>query len=246
MEDNEQKPLNYIEETILKKRKNSEEWAIRRRQQLQERKWKIKEDKKLTFKRAEQYIKEYRSKELDLIRMKGRAKRRRTALASPASKLLFVIRIQGKNDIHPKTRKVLNSLGLRGVFSGVFLKANEGTLALLQIVEPYVTYGYPNLKNVKELIYKKGHAKIDKQRVPLTDNIIIEQSLGKYGILCLEDMVHQIANVGPHFKEVTGFLWPFRLNKPENGLHGKKNLFKDGGDSGNREDHINELIDKMN
>ncbi|GAB4842653.1 hypothetical protein Ancab_012626 [Ancistrocladus abbreviatus] len=246
MEDNAQKALHYIEETVLKKRKSSEEWAIRRRQQLQERKWKIKEDKKLTFKRAEQYIKGYRSKELDLIKMKHRTKRQRTALISPMSKLLFIIRIQGKNDIHPQTRKVLNSLGLRRIFSGVFLKATEGTLAMLQRVEPYITYGYPNLKNVKELIYKKGQAKIDKQKIPLTDNNIIEQSLGKYGILCLEDIVHEIANVGPHFKEVTGFLWLFNLNKPETGLQGKKNPYKDGGDSGNREDHINELIDNMN
>lgn len=28
---------------------------------------------------------------------------------------------------------------------------------------------------MKEVIYKKGHAKIDKRRVPLTDNNIIEQ-----------------------------------------------------------------------
>ncbi|GMH00423.1 hypothetical protein Nepgr_002262 [Nepenthes gracilis] len=247
MEDNQQKRLNYIEETVLKKRKSSEEWAIRRREQLQERKWKIIEDKKLTFKRAEQYIKEFRSRELDLIRMKHRAKRQRTAFISPASKLLFIIRIRGKNGVHPKTQKILNSLGLKRIFNGVFLKTTEGTLAMLQIVEPYVTYGYPNLKNVRELIYKKGHANMDKQRVPLTDNNIIEQALGKYGILCIEDIVYQIANVGPHFKEVVTFLWPLTLNKPEGGLlQGKMNLFKNGGDSGNRGDQINELIAKMN
>ncbi|XP_057760465.1 uncharacterized protein LOC130980840 [Arachis stenosperma] len=39
---------------------------------------------------------------------------------------------------------------------------------------------YPNFKSIKELIYKKGHMKIEKQKVPLTDNNIIEQELGKY------------------------------------------------------------------
>lgn len=34
---------------------------------------------------------------------------------------------------------------------------------------------YPNLKSVKDLIYKKGYAKIEGQKVPLTDNNIIEQ-----------------------------------------------------------------------
>lgn len=107
--------------------------------------------------------------------------------------------------MHPKTRSLLYKLGLSRVFSGVFAKANEHILGKLQRVEPYVTYGYvnnhfsytrstrfhasfsmillkfwlnfryPNLKNVRELVHKKGFAKIDKQRVPLTDNNIIEQ-----------------------------------------------------------------------
>ena len=80
-------------------------------------------------------------------------------------------------------------------------------------------------------------------KVTLTDNNIIEQELGKYGIVCIEDMVHQIYNVGPHFKEVIRLMWPFELNKPVGGLTGSKTLFKDGGDSGNREDLINEFFE---
>jgi large subunit ribosomal protein L7e len=73
------------------------------------------------------------------------------------------------------------------------------------------------------------------------------QELGKYGILCIEDIVHEIASVGPHFKEVSNFLYPFKLNKPaEGGLQGTKTLYKHGGDTGNRDDQINELISKMN
>ncbi|KAE8723744.1 hypothetical protein F3Y22_tig00011761pilonHSYRG00080 [Hibiscus syriacus] len=33
-------------------------------------------------------------------------------------------------------------LRLRKVFSGVFVKATEGVMEMLQKVEPYVTYGY--------------------------------------------------------------------------------------------------------
>ena len=32
---------------------------------------------------------------------------------------------------------------------------------------------------------------MDKQRLPLTDNEIIEQNLGKYGIICMEDLIHE-------------------------------------------------------
>ena len=36
---------------------------------------------------------------------------------------------------------------------------------MLRIVEPYIAYGYPNLKTVRELIYKRGYGRIDKQRI---------------------------------------------------------------------------------
>jgi large subunit ribosomal protein L7e len=45
---------------------------------------------------------------------------------------------------------------------------------MLRRVEPYVAYGYPNLKSVRELIYKRGSGKVGKDIIPLTDNAIIE------------------------------------------------------------------------
>jgi hypothetical protein len=89
------------------------------------------------------------------------------------------------------------------IFNGVFLKVNKATVNMLLRVEPYVTYGYasflwnfdftngsllcmspflmhlhfryPNLKSVRELIYKRGFGKLNQQRIPLTDNSIIDQ-----------------------------------------------------------------------
>ncbi|KAG8388241.1 hypothetical protein BUALT_Bualt02G0105300 [Buddleja alternifolia] len=238
--------LNYIPEVVLKKRKNNEEWAIRRKLQLQERAKRHKSTNNLFIKKPEQFIREYRDKELDLIQMKSRVKLKRRASATPDSKLLFVIRIGGKNDMHPKSRKILYSLRLRKILTGVFVEANEGVMERLKKVEPYVTYGSPNVKNVKDLIYKKGIVKVGKDRVPLTDNNVVEQELGQHDIICLEDIVNEIATVGPHFKDVTNFLCPFSLNNPEKALHGKRRRFEDGGDSGNRKDRINELLSKMN
>jgi len=246
MAEEEAQALTYIPEVILKKRKSNEEWALKRKAQYEERQSIIKKRAKQDFIRMpEDFIKQYRTRELDLIKMKQRVKRKRTDIAVN-SKLLFVLRINGKKEMHPRTKKLLYNLRLRSIFSGVFVIANEWIIEKLKKVEPYVTYGYPNLKNVRELIYKKGFLKKDKQRVPLTDNNIIEQALGQYDIICIEDIVHEIATVGPHFKEVTSFLWPFSLNKPEDGLQGTKTVYKQGGDAGNREDLINELLSKMN
>jgi len=59
------------------------------------------------------------------------------------------------------------------------------------------------LKTVRELIYKRGYGKVDKQRVPLSSNAIIEESLGKFDTLSIEDLVHEIFTVGPNFKQVS-------------------------------------------
>lgn len=60
----------------------------------------------------------------------------------------------------------------------------------------------PNLKTVRELIYKRGYGKVHKQRIPLTNNAIIEEQLGKHNIVCVEDLVHEIVTAGPNFKQV--------------------------------------------
>ena len=158
------------------------------------RKLSWKKNKDGFIKLPEEFVREYRARELDLVNMKHRTKRKRFVIVPSKSKLIFIIQIQGKNDMHPKTRKILYNLGLSRIFSAVFAKANESILGKLQRVGPYVTYGYPNLKNVRELVYKKGFAKIDKQRVPLTDNNIIEQALASmvscaWKIWCMKSLM---------------------------------------------------------
>ena len=117
---------------------------------------------------------------------------------------------------------------------------------MLRLVEPFVTYGYPNLKTVKELIYKRGFAKLNKQRIPITDNKLVERKLGKFGIVCVEDLIHEIFTVGPNFKIANQFLWPFKLSSPNGGYKKKANHFIEGGDAGNREKYINQFVQRMN
>ncbi|KAI9073068.1 hypothetical protein K1719_044988 [Acacia pycnantha] len=235
-----------VPESVLKKRKREEEWALAKAQDFEAAKKKRAESRLVIKKRTEQYYKEYAEQEKELIRLKREAKLKGGFYVDPEAKLLFIIRIRGINAMHPKTRTILQLLRLRQIFNGVFLKVNKATMNMLHRVEPYVTYGYPNLKSVKELIYKRGRGKINRQRIPLTDNSIIEQALGKYGIVSAEDLIHEIITVGPHFKEANNFLWPFKLKAPLGGLKKKRNHYVEGGDAGNRENYINELIRRMN
>lgn len=237
---------SIVPESVLKKQKRNEEWALAKKQEVEASKKKKLANRKLIYNRAKLYAKEYEEQAKELIRLKREARLKGGFYVNPEAKLLFIVRIRGINAIHPRTKKILQLLRLRQIFNGVFLKVNKATLNMLHRVEPYVAYGYPNLKSVKELIYKRGYGKVDKQRIALTDNSVVEQVLGKHGIICTEDLIHEIMTVGPHFKEANNFLWPFKLKAPLGGLKKKRNHYVEGGDAGNREDYINELIRRMN
>ncbi|KAF3329669.1 60S ribosomal protein L7-2 [Carex littledalei] len=235
-----------VPESVLKKQKREEQWALEKKEALEKKRQGTREKKKVIVQKARQYAEEYEAQEKELVQLKREARLKGGFYVSPEAKLLFIVRIRGINAMHPKTRKILQLLRLRQIFNGVFLKVNKATINMLRRVEPYVTYGYPNLKSVRELIYKRGYGKLNKQRVPLADNSVIEQALGSHGIICIEDLVHEIMTVGPHFKEANNFLWPFKLKAPLGGLKKKRNHYVEGGDAGNRENYINELIRRMN
>lgn len=235
-------------ETLLKKRKSQEKERAEKAEQRDARKKQNKEKRAQIFKRAESYVKEYRDQEREKIRLSRVAKSEGSYYVPAQPKLAFVVRIKGINKIDPKKRKTLQLLRLLQINNGVFIRLTKATSEMLKIVEPFVAYGYPNLKSVRELIYKRGYAKTSqKHRIPLTDNAIIEEHLGQYGIVCMEDLIHEIYQVGPNFKQASNFLWPFKLSNPTGGFHKRKFLhFIEGGDLGNREEYINQLIRQMN
>merc|ERR1712019_9876 len=197
------------------------------------------------FKRAEKYVKEYRDRERDELRLFREAKKSGNFYVASEPKLAFVMRIRGINQVAPKVRKVLQLFRLRQINNGVFIKLNKATINMLRICEPYITWGAPNLKSIRELVYKRGFVKVAGNRTPITSNDLIEKALGKYNIICVEDLIHEIATVGPNFKYASNFLWPFKLNNPTGGWRKKVNHFVEGGDFGCREDKINELLKKM-
>ncbi|KAF8065475.1 RPL7C [Scenedesmus sp. PABB004] len=235
-----------VPELLLKKRARDEAWAAKRQAAALEQRKAARESRREIFKRAEQYVKEYRQQEKDTIRLRREAKVKGGFYVEPEAKLAFVVRIRGLNKIHPKTKKILQLLRLRQINNGVFVRITKATLGLLKRVEPYIAWGYPNLKTVRELIYKRGFGKVQGNRIPLTDNKIVEQVLGAKNILCVEDLIHEIFTVGPAFKEASNFLWPFKLSSARGGLDKKRLHFVEGGQAGNREQKINNLIRRMN
>merc|ERR1712097_178075 len=234
-----------VPESVLKKRKTQEKLAADKAAAAADAKAARKDKRIAAYKSAERYVKEYRSLAKARVRMHRQAKAAGNHYVDAGAKLAFVVRIRGLNDMHPKTKKILQIMRLRQMNMGVFMKVSKAATEMLKRVEPYLSYGYPNLKSVRELIYKRGFGKINKQRLPLNDNSVIETALGKHGIVCMEDLVHEIYTVGPHFKEANNFLWPFKLRPAKGGQAKKRKGFCEGGQAGNREEKINNLIQKM-
>jgi len=239
------KKLPTIPETLLKRRKEKTERAAKtaKARILQRKTNRTKA--RVYFKRAENYIKNYQKTQAEKIRLLRQAKEHENFYVPAEPRLAFVIRIRGINGLHPRPRKILQLFRLRQINNGIFIKLNKATLSMLRIIEPYVAWGYPNMKSVRELIYKRGYVKVKGSRTPITDNKIIEERLGKADIICIEDLVHEIYSVGPNFKKASNFLWPFKLNNPNGGWRKKTTHYVEGGDFGNREDKINKLLRRM-
>lgn len=117
--------------------------------------------RKIIFKRAETYVKDYLNAEKEEIRLRRVARAAGDFHVSAQPRLYFVVRIKGYvqltqtrssgahliffafsiNKIAPKPRKILQLLRLLQINNGIFIKVNKATGQMLKLVEPYITYG---------------------------------------------------------------------------------------------------------
>uniref|UniRef100_A0A671TWR9 Ribosomal protein L7-like 1 n=1 Tax=Sparus aurata TaxID=8175 RepID=A0A671TWR9_SPAAU len=187
------KVIKLVPEYLLKKRKKYQAIKATQAKLALLEKRKVSKGKPLKFKRLEDFLKDSHKRHRDDSRIR-RAEHRPPAPLPPAkNRLAFAVRIREIKGASPKVMKVVQMLRLRKIFSGAFVKINKTSAAMMKMVEPYVAWGFPNLKSVRELILKRGQTRIGRRRVPLTDNTFIEQHMGKQGIICLEDLIHEIS-----------------------------------------------------
>jgi large subunit ribosomal protein L7e len=194
---------------------------------------------------AKKYDAEYTAADAALVKAKRDAKKAGSFFVEPEAKIAFVIRIRGINKLSPKQKKIMQLLRLRQLHNGTFVKLNRATWNMIRAVDPLVTYGFPTRSTVQKLIYGRGFGKVNRSRIPLNDNSVIDGVLGGDGIACVEDLIHEIWTVGDKFKKANNFLWPFKLSSPLKGFEKKRHPYMKGGAWGNREENINELIARM-
>eukprot|EP00461_Guttulinopsis_vulgaris_P002523 UN02524 len=234
-----------VPETYLKKQAIVKKQAERKAATTKIAIAKAKALKKIAFANAKKYAAEYRAVANNNLRMKRQAKKTGQFFVPEEAKVYFVVRILGTYGLAPKVKKILQLLRLLQINNGAFLRVNKATQNMLVKVAPYVTWGIPSVKTVSALVYKRGFARINGQRVPITNNAMIAATLGKYGIKCVEDVIHEIVTCGPNFKVVNSWLNVFKLNTPTGGFKAKKVNFVEGGDAGYRGLYINQLLEKM-
>ena len=78
-------------------------------------------------------------------------------------------------------------------------------------MQDYIAFGYPSKKTVIDIIKKRGFIKKNDKRLEITDNNLIEELLGKFGIICLEDIIDSLVKChkdDSHFNEIKEVIWP--------------------------------------
>ncbi|XP_053113706.1 60S ribosomal protein L7-like 1 [Hemicordylus capensis] len=240
------KKIPLVPENLLKKRKAYQAIKATQAKQALLDKRKHQKGKQIRFKRLETFLRDSHRKHRDDVRLRRMEEKPGVMLMPEGHKLAIAVRIAEIKGVSLRVRHVIQRLRLRKIYSGTFVKLSPGSLKMLRTVEPYVAWGYPNLKSIRELILKRGHGKINKKKVALTDNVLIEEHLGKYGIICLEDLIHEIYSAGKYFHEINNFLWPFHLSVARHSARNKVGFRKEVGNTGFRGNGINQLIRHLN
>jgi large subunit ribosomal protein L7e len=240
-----EKPKQNIPETLKKKSTRNVKLADARKRFLAKRAEKSKAASAEYAKRSEAHYKKFTAEQNEIVQLKRKARAEGSFYVPAESKVILMVRIRGINNMAPQVKKILQLFRLRQLHNAVFIRVNRATLNMIKKIEPYVTFGYPTRHTISNLIYKRGYGKINKQRIPISTNEVIQKALGQFNIICVEDLINEIYTVGPHFKQANNFLWSFKLASPKGGFNNKRHPFNKGGDWGMRDEAINQLAANM-
>merc|ERR1711934_1066120 len=100
-----------VPESVLKKQKTQKALSAAAATAAADARKARKEKRVAAYNNASKYAKEYRALAAQKVRMHRQAKATGNHFAE--AKLLFVVRIRGLADLHPKTKKILQIMRLR-------------------------------------------------------------------------------------------------------------------------------------
>lgn len=221
MLDNEDQPLNTVPEVWLRKRKQVDKQNIINKRQQKEHQRQQKKSLRTEFTRADELIRRRKqviqeSNRLQSVKRQLAKNKNGGLKDNQLGQLLLVVRsdtVANKRNIHKKVLAVLKNMRLQKIHSAVFVRSSPAVHEQLQQIRPYVTAGTPSLETVRSLINKRAHTVVNDKRVPVSDNTMVEEALGDAGVICVEDIIHEIMNGDDEtFGKVSSYLAPFELN----------------------------------
>lgn len=241
--------LNSNPEVLLRKRKNNERKKLEKQEQIRQRQLDIQRKKKRAaqnkFVRAETLISNYKSHELESKRVEKVLKHEKKTLRISSDKevgerLVFVVRIPNHTKglrIPAKAKAILETLRLTEFHTGVFVKLTSKTLPLLRLISRYIVVGTPSLASVRQLFQKRARITVEDEDaeevegvkptkvVKLDNNQVVEDVFGDdLGVICIEDIIHELVSLGDNFKTLSNWLLPFQLNAPIHGYGPRSKL----------------------
>jgi 60S ribosomal protein uL30 len=203
-----------VAESVLRKRDRNLKVARKRIEKVQKIKSQKKTQSQAKF-NVQSAAKMLQSRKL-LKQEKNRLKtvaKRAAPKVNKGRSVLLVVR-NGREGGSPDVKAKLRELGLRSRNCGVFLKNDEQTLKDLRVVQPFCFWGPPTLQSVTDLLYKKAFLRAEDKEdgpVPLQDNRVIEERLGQFGMLCVEDLVEGVYQGQDALASVQGLLLPMKF-----------------------------------
>merc|ERR1711892_1182319 len=227
--------LDRVPEHLLKRRKQYQGMKRKEKEEARQRK-KIKATPTIQFKRAEHFLRAAKLSSRDSIRMDRNLR-----------KLITVVRIRTADGIGKLAIAAMRKLRVMKMYECALMRYNDKTHRLLKACEPYVTWGAPDVRVIRELITKRGHAMKKEKKVVLNSNAAVEEAFGDVNMLAIEDLISELVTVGPHFDKIQSFLAPFQLASAGGTMKKKHQVisFAKGGVNGDRGEKINELLRKM-
>ena len=133
----------------------------------------------------------------------------------PVDVLLCCLRVREARNATPQAQKILMELGLKELNNCSFVMSTLDNLKKLLMVADYIAYGQPTKATLENVIRKRGFLKTKEgNRVPISDNALIEDLLGASGIICVEDIIDSLwacKKSVAAYEAVRGSLWPIQL-----------------------------------
>ncbi|KAG5480994.1 hypothetical protein LSCM1_06668 [Leishmania martiniquensis] len=230
-------PGERVKETILLQRKSVEQLRadrVLRKDKLQERrdrhksKLDAKRERKLSTKKfisAQTILKHAQRKEnqgrkFQKIGEKVEGRRRRVNFGELKKRLRespvrLVVRAKG-SQIPPEVASAFKKLGLAKIYSGRLMCLTPRTEKLIEQLTPFSIVGEPDRAQLESLLRTRGSLYNEETQTKrlISGNLLLEQALGQYNVLCIEDLVETIATNGEHVEDILRHIAPFDFHPP--------------------------------